>query len=381
MTYVILSTQVWTDNWVSKHWIAHWLAELGHEVYFVEPLRALLPGRRGRVQDLFAGPRIRREGKVQVVSISSLPFYYRIPSALRPIWRRVLRRQFRAFSRRLEGRPFDLITFDGRSLPLLAMLPKPRTSAYYCVDPVGVGEDMRRSETQLVHDVDRVIAISEACKAALERDTGRTDIVVIPHGIDFKGTTSSAKAGNAWPKDLPKTGPVIGYTGSIHDTYVDFDKLEKAASENPGWTFVLVGPYVGSDIAQDASARIGDLMRLPNLHFLGSKPYQELRSYIEHFDVCLIPYRADIDNGWEKRSPVKVLHYLCLGKPVVCAHVPGVSAYKDVIYRYADYAGFVDAIRAGLQEGPKSDLSHRRMELARSRDCDLIIQKLIAALR
>ena len=380
MIYVIASTQVWTDNWVSKHWIAHWLAELGHEVYFLEPLRALLPGRRGRARDLFVGPKIRCEGKVNVVSFSSLPFYHRVPSAFRGLWRGMLSPQFRRFSRRLAGRSYDLITFNARSLPLIAMLPRPRRTAYYCVDPAGL-EDTRFPEAQLVRSADKVIAISEACKAALVRETGRTDIIVIPHGIDFKGTTNSPVAGDGRPQDFPKSGPVIGYTGSIHDTYVDFDKVEKAAQENPGWTFVLVGPYVGSDIAQDASARIGDLMRLPNIHFLGSKPYQELRSYIEHFDVCLIPYRADIDNGWEKRSPVKVLHYLCLGKPIVCADVPGVSAYKHVIYTYADYAGFVAAIRAGLQESPNSDLSQQRIELARSRDCDLIIQKLIAALQ
>jgi glycosyltransferase involved in cell wall biosynthesis len=382
MVYVILSTQIWTDNWVSKHWIAHWLAELGHEVYFIEPLRALLPGRGGRPGDLLAGPKIRKVGKVNVVSFTSLPFYYRIPSLIRPIWRLALKSQFRRFSEILRKKPFDLITFDGRSLPLIKMLPRARRTAYYSVDPVGIGEDRGQSETRLVATVDRVLAISSPARDFFVRTTGRDDVVVIPHGIDFKRQSEPAEPHALAPLDeafwsLPN---LIGYTGSIHDVYVDFDKIHKAAVSHPHWTFVFVGPHKGSDIAQDASRKIQPLMALPNVHFAGSKPYQALRQYIERFDACIIPYRADVDNGWERKSPVKMLHYLALGKPVVCSDVPGALEYRELIHTYSDYDGFVACIEAALDEAPDAPVRHARIELAASRDCDIIVQQLLDAL-
>jgi glycosyltransferase involved in cell wall biosynthesis len=378
MAYIIISPQVWSDNWVSKHWIAHWLAERGEEVYYIEPFR----DRGGPVRSFLHGPRTRMAGNVRVVSFATLPYYYHAPTFLKPLWRLILKRQFERFSSRLRGKSIDIVTFDGRSLPFLAMLPKPRRSAYYCVDPVMVGEEKKFSEKTLMEKVDRVLAISAACKAALVRDTGLENIEVIPHGIDFKGAmrATALEAAAATPDDLPSGRPLIGYTGSIHDIYVDFDKVTRAARENPNWTFVFVGPYKGSDIAQDASSRISALMELPNVHFTGSKPYQQLRHYIEAFDVCLIPYRADIENGWEKRSPVKVLHYLSLGKPIVCADVPGVREYGAALSIYRDYAEFVAAIRTGIAESAQDPKRAARIDLAASRDCDLIMAELLSLL-
>lgn len=382
MVYVIVSTQIWTDNWVSKHWIAHWLAELGHEVYFIEPLRALLPGRGGRPRNLLAGPGIRQVGKVNVVSFTSLPFYYRLPSGLRRLWRLALKRQFRRFSETLRRQPFDVITFDGRSLPLLAMLPRARTTAYYTVDPVGIGEEKAQSEAHLVDAVDRLFAISPSAADFIVRSTGRDDVVVIPHGIDFKARLNPADAGPREPLDEPfwSSPNLIGYTGSIHDLYVDFNKLHRAATDNPQWTFVLIGPYKGSDIAEDASSRIKPLLALPNVHFLGSKPYPRLKDYIARFDACIIPYRADLDNGWERKSPVKMLHYLALGKPVVCADVPGSLEYRDLIYTYTDYAEFVEGIESALAEADDAAVRRARIDLAASRDCDIIVRRLLRAL-
>jgi glycosyltransferase involved in cell wall biosynthesis len=378
MTYVILSTQFWSDNWVSKHWIAHWLAERGEDVYFVEPFR----DRSFRIGNFLNGPSIRRVGKVRVVSFASLPYYYHVPALLKPIWRMALKRQFRAFSKLLEPNGYDLITFDGRCLPFLEMLPPPRASAYYCVDPVYVGEEERFSERNLMDKVDRVFAISTACEAALRRQSSNAEIEIIPHGIDFHGVTRSPSAADeaSRPPDLPVGEPLIGYTGSVHDIYVDFEKIYRAARERPDWTFAFIGPHKGSDIAQDASRRINDLMNLPNVHFLGSKPYQELKDYIREFDLCLIPYRHDIDNGWEKRSPVKVLHYLSLGKPIVCADVPAAADYGELIFTYRSYAEFFDAIERALAEKPNARIRKARMEMAESRDCDVIVDKILASL-
>ena len=70
----IISTQIWSDNWVSKHWIAVLLAKQGYKVFFIEPFRGIF-FRGGRLRDLFFGPKIKKINDVNIVSISTLPGY------------------------------------------------------------------------------------------------------------------------------------------------------------------------------------------------------------------------------------------------------------------------------------------------------------------
>jgi glycosyltransferase involved in cell wall biosynthesis len=55
---------------------------------------------------------------------------------------------------------------------------------------------------------------------------------------------------------------------------------------------------------------------LPNVHYLGSKPYTEMPMYAAQFDVCVLPWSSD--NEWVSYgSAIKVREYLATGKPVV----------------------------------------------------------------
>ena len=50
---------------------------------------------------------------------------------------------------------------------------------------------------------------------------------------------------------------------------------------------------------------------MPNVEFLGEKPYAELTHYLYAFDVCLIPFKVvDLTRA---TNPVKVYEYLCAG--------------------------------------------------------------------
>jgi glycosyltransferase involved in cell wall biosynthesis len=71
----------------------------------------------------------------------------------------------------------------------------------------------------------------------------------------------------------------------------------------------------------------------PNLHFLGSKPYQDLPQYIRHFDICVLPWR-ETNAFTSYGSAIKVREYLATGKPVVMAPLyeylqnPGLRFYR-----------------------------------------------------
>lgn len=378
MQYVVFSIQGWTDMWVSKHWISAKLAE-DSDVYFIEPFRAwLLPGRGGRFSSFFTGPEIRREGNVNVVSFTSLPGYYQLPGVLRALARFVMRPQFARFSKLLQNGDFDIISFDYRFQPLLKMLPPPRKYLYYAIDLIPRDQqDPWWTEDQLINSADVVVAVSNRHRDRIEASSGRGGIPVIPHGIDFAGAESVT--GNTAIEDLKSNGRhrVIGYTGSIHDTYVDFDCVIAVAKRHPEWIFVFIGPTGRSELGAGASNKISMLKKLPNVIFTGPKPYSEIASYIKSFDVCFMPYHPSVDN-----EPFKTLQYLAQGKPVVAADVPGISSYRHLLHVYqgSNPDSMEESLLIATEEPVAAEIRSRRVDFARDHDFSLVKSRLLVAL-
>jgi glycosyltransferase involved in cell wall biosynthesis len=373
---VIISTQIWSDNWVSKHWIAVLLAKQGYKVFFIEPFRGIF-FRGGRLRDLFFGPKIRKINGVNIVSISTLPGYYRTSGIFRSFYKALMSLQIKALNKLIDIN-YHLLTFDGRSLPFIKKLSKPKTIGYYCVDPVSSGFERKYGEVELAHYVDINIAISDNCADDMQKTLNIKQVSVLPHGMLF--SEDNSKKGEDLFKEIDNLSKgskkLIGYTGSIHDTYVNFDYIYKAIKEFKNSYWIFVGPYKGSDIAEDSSNAIKPILNHKRTSFMGNRPAWELANYIKEFDICLIPYRNDILNGWERRSPVKILHYLREGKPIVCADVPGVSAYKDLIYTYNTYEEFYRAMKSALSEKDDDPIIEKRIEFTKNREAEVILKDL-----
>jgi len=121
-------------------------------------------------------------------------------------------------------------------------------------------------------------------------------------------------------EDLPK--PRLGFYGVLDERF-DTELLDKVAEMRPDWSFVMVGPIV--KIAPE------DLPHRPNIHYLGSKTYEQLPSYLSGWDVALMPFA--MNESTEFISPTKTPEYLCGGKPVVSTPV------KDVARHYGQLEG------------------------------------------
>jgi UDP-galactopyranose mutase len=117
----------------------------------------------------------------------------------------------------------------------------------------------------------------------------------------------------------PIASPRLGFYGVV-DERMDLDLIAALADARSDWSIVIVGPVVKIDPA--------DLPRRPNLHFLGSKSYDELPAYLAGWDVALMPFA--INDSTRFISPTKTPEYLAGGKPVVSTPI------KDVIRHYSD---------------------------------------------
>jgi len=149
-------------------------------------------------------------------------------------------------------------------------------------------------------------------------------------------------------QDIPR--PIIGYYGAIAEWF-DTEMLYNVARQKPEWSFVFIGHTFGADISK--------LSCLPNVHFLGEKPYAELPKYLYHFDVCTIPFK--LTELIKATNPVKFYEYISSGKPVVATKIPELIPYSDLIYLVGSPDEFIHAVNKTLREDASIKLKRKQI--------------------
>jgi glycosyltransferase involved in cell wall biosynthesis len=152
-----------------------------------------------------------------------------------------------------------------------------------------------------------------------------------PSSIDYNHF-SKARIPTRDPEDQAGIAhPRFGFYGVI-DERMDLTLLEGVARKKPEWNIVLIGPVVKIDPAE--------LPRLPNIHYLGMKNYQQLPEYLAGWDVAIMPFA--INESTKFISPTKTPEFLAGGKPVISTPVIDViKQYSEVIHFAASVDDFI----------------------------------------
>ena len=192
-------------------------------------------------------------------------------------------------------------------------------------------------EESLMRRADRVLYVShELMKRDWELVGDRA--VFLDHGVDLEHFTLE---GDVDPEVAAIPRPRIGFFGGLDDYIIDFDLLRRTAEENPDANLVLVG---------DATCPMDALTRIPNVHWLGFRPYAAIPAIGRAFDVALMPW---LDNEWIRyANPVKLKEYLALGLPVVSTDYPEVEAYRDRVRVARNRAEFPALVRRAAETVP-----------------------------
>ncbi|GLZ38313.1 glycosyltransferase [Actinokineospora sp. NBRC 105648] len=200
-------------------------------------------------------------------------------------------------------------------------------------------------ENKLLEGSDHVLYVSRQLQEEESAATGER-AYFLDHGVDLQHFRRRADL----PADIARIpGPRIGFFGSLDDYLVDFDLLERLAQEFPQASLVLIG---------DATLSMDRFAKYPNVHWLDFRPYAEIPGYGTGFDVAIMPW---LDNDWIKHAnPIKMKEYLALGLPVVSTDFPEVRRYADLIRVAKGQDGFVEAVRATLEDGGLSTVEGRR---------------------
>ena len=284
-----------------------------------------------------------------------LPFYGDTRAGRLSSW--LIRRQVVAAARAigLGARPGVGVTIP-TAWPVVAGMRRSRLvlnrSDLHSAFPEADGERIRTLEEELLVHSDAVAYVSRELQEAdrpLVGDRG----FFLDHGVDLEHFTIDRD--RPLPADLATIpAPRIGFFGGLDDYVVDIDLLRETAERLPEASLVLVG---------DATCDMDELVALPNVHWLGYRPYEHIPDYGRGFDVALMPW---LDNEWIRHAnPIKLKEYLALGLTVVSTEYPQVDDFRDQVRVAASRGDFPDLVADALAR-PADPLAQRASVLDHS---------------
>jgi len=182
---------------------------------------------------------------------------------------------------------------------------------------------LKRSLRRLYPLLDAVSAVSQDDKEALERLTGRNDIVVVPNGVDtafFKRTTPPVPASD----EILFTG-TLGYEPNLDGLlYFLSEVWPRIQAARPHTRLLIVG--------RNAPSAISAWHNGTSVQVIG--PVPDMRPYYERARVFIVPLR------WGGGTRLKVLEALAMQVPIVSttAGVSGLNVTLGDHYLCGDTA-------------------------------------------
>ncbi|MBC7928504.1 MAG: glycosyltransferase [Bryobacteraceae bacterium] len=212
-----------------------------------------------------------------------------------------------------------------------------------------ISEANLADERSLVREADLLLVTATALMERHAQSSKR--VALVPNGTDFD-FFHSAPSDEKLLASLPR--PVVGYYGAIADWF-DIQAVAEIAKQRPNYSLVIIGHV--------HSGNMLPLKSLPNVHFLGEKPYRDIPSYLRNFDACLIPFL--VTKLTRAVDPVKLYEYLSQGKPVICSPMPELLQYDDIVYLASTPGQFVAQTDAALHDDSEA-LRQKRIDFARA---------------
>jgi glycosyltransferase involved in cell wall biosynthesis len=223
---------------------------------------------------------------------------------------------------------------------------KPDAVVYDCMDELSAFKNadpgLPQLERKLMQRADLVFTGGQSLFEAKQHQ--HHNIHALPSSVDVEHFAAARRLKDEPADQAPIPHQRLGFFGVL-DERLDISLLRGVAEARPDWQLVLIGPVVKIDPA--------DLPRLPNIHYLGPKKYEELPRYIAGWDVALLLFARN--DATKYISPTKTPEYLAAGKPVVSTSIRDVVApYGELgLVRIADaIPDFVVACEAALAEAP-----------------------------
>ncbi len=229
---------------------------------------------------------------------------------------------------------------------------------------------MLAAERRLLERVDVVFASSQTQWE--RRKAINPNTFFIPNAVDFDSFNRAVSAKLPLPPDIAAVPrPLIGFTGWL-GYQIDVELLGRVARAFPDCSLVLVGP---DKLPNGEGLR--RLRALPNVFFLGQKEREDLPSYLQAFDVALIPW---LRTGHTVSAyPLKLHEYLAAGRAVVATALPELRPFGHVVRIAESDDQFIVQTREALCDHSPESIA-ARVEVARANTWDARVADACAIL-
>ena len=139
----------------------------------------------------------------------------------------------------------------------------------------------------------------------------------IPAGVDIDKFVYSSIS-QPFPENIKSLKrPIIGYIGAISDV-LDKDLIVDMANFFPDATILLIGPLF---------TEVPMFDRCNNITILGQIPHDQISTYVQCFDVAIIPYL--VNEFTDCVYPCKLNEYLAMGIPVVSTNLEELRLFEE----------------------------------------------------
>ncbi len=183
-----------------------------------------------------------------------------------------------------------------------------------------------------------------------------TKAKLLEQAVDFEHFASATAEVWQEPDDMAAIPqPRLGYFGAIETWLLDQKMIRYISEKRPEWHWVLLGLK---------AARL-DIEALPNVHYLGSKPYAEMPRYAASFDVCVLPWVTD-NEFVSYGSAIKVREYLATGKPVVITPLYEYETWGEALRIARSYDDFIAKIDDALHQDDAAQRAKRQVSVKES---------------
>lgn len=173
---------------------------------------------------------------------------------------------------------------------------------------------------------------------------------LLEQAVDFEHFASATSGAWQEPDDLKNIPhPRLGYFGAIETWLLDQKMIRDICEKRPSWHWVLLG----------LKASRLDIEELPNVHYLGAKPYGQMPVYAAGFDVCVLPWVRD-NKFVSYGSAIKVREYLATGKPVVITPLYEYESWDAILRISRGYDSFIAQVEDALNNDDEAQGQARR---------------------
>jgi hypothetical protein len=293
---LLISPEPWGTSFVSKHHYAQTLADMGNDVWFLEPPHHAsgpgnpFPGNVKILHDTFV-----------VRGLRFLPFFLQ----------KILLRKSASRIEKVVGTKFDVIwSFDNSRHFDLSVFGTP-FRIHHVVD-IGMNYHL----PICAQSASLALASNQSIFSLLKKYQPNTHLV--HHGF-------SSHSGSYVELESPGNRVKAAYSGNLLIPFINWPLVLKLVRENSNVDFFFIGSFHGGNMNSttnsSAKQRINQLREMNNVKILGEKSPAEVHSLLSSADILLLFYDHH-RYSQQVENPHKVMSYLGTGRVILSNPMP-----------------------------------------------------------